>query len=95
MGWSCSAAADDVMNAWTRACAAQTGFANAFEIDGDRYYWEPSHKEHDDGAITGSIVKVLSTSPDGSSRCRAIAPFRIDGDGTVVRAPTFLRAVAA
>lgn len=31
MGWSCSAAADDVERAWTKACRESTGLANVYQ----------------------------------------------------------------
>ena len=60
-----------------------------------------SHKEHDDGAITGSILKFLPNLPDGGtdpskdgSAVKA-GSFKIAGDGTVARGPGFLKKLAA
>ena len=90
MGWSCRAEASKVMHKWTHACVEQTNSQNVFRVGADEYFWEISRTEHDDGAITGTIVRVVEKRPDGSSTCRKVGTFRIDGDGTVKRAPKFL-----
>jgi hypothetical protein len=92
MGWSCSAAANEVLKRWVEACRAQTGSQNEFVVDGRKYFWDITRTEWEDGAITGSICRTLNdTSPDGRFLCRKVGTFRINGDGTVARAPTFLR----
>jgi hypothetical protein len=83
------------MRAWVNACVAQTGMANVFRAGGRRYFWEESRTEHADGAITGQILVVTEERPDGSASARRVATFRIDPDGTVARAPRFLRDAAA
>lgn len=81
------------MDSWTRACFAQTGVQNVFEVrGGQRYMWEVSRTEHHDGAITGTVWKMFEDEL-GASRCRQSGSFRIEGDGTVKRAPAFLKAV--
>jgi len=92
MGWSCRADAAVTMESWTAACVAQTGSPNVFRVNGREYFWEVSSVEHDDGAITGTIVRVEGpgSTPD-STACRSAGSFRINGDGTVARAPRFLK----
>jgi hypothetical protein len=90
MGWSCRADAARTMAKWTAACEAQTGSQNVFEVDGASYFWELSRTEHHDGAITGSIQKTVRREGD-RMWCRKVGTFRIEGDGTVTRAPKFLK----
>jgi hypothetical protein len=90
MGWSCRKEAGDVVQAWTEACVAQTDSQNTFVPNGDvKYFWETSHREYGDGAITGTIWKFL---PNGF--CRRSGTFRIEGDGTITRAPKWLKDAA-
>jgi len=91
MGWSCSAAASDVMRAWTELCVAQTGSQNVYKTASGEYFWEVSRKEWDDGAITGSIVELgpPTGSPDGARSGRKVGSFKINGDGTIARAPAY------
>jgi len=102
MGWSCRSEAAEVMRKWTDACLAQTNMQNEFFVQRgksasgapgpvDRYFWELSRKEHNDGAITGTIMKVLSTTPEGVSMAKRCGAFRIEGDGTITCAPKFLK----
>jgi hypothetical protein len=61
-----------------------------FETKRGRYFYEVSNKEHYDGAITGTLMKFLP----GSTMCKSAGSFRIEGDGTVARAPKFLKDAA-
>lgn len=89
MGWSFAAAAGKVTDAWEKACIASTDSQNTWKDSrGVQYFWEASRVEHSDGAITGQIFKIL---PNGL--CRTSGTFRIDGNGTIVRAPQFLKDV--
>jgi len=98
MGWSCRAEAGNTLNAWQDACFAQTGMANVFLskggsernqfAGGSKYMFEVSNKEHHDGAITGSIQRFV----DDTHVVKA-GSFRIEPDGTVSRAPAFLKAI--
>ncbi len=90
MGWSCRADAAETMHKWTAACVAQTGSQNVYRVGGREYFWDVSRTEHDDGAITGTIIVITEKRPDGSSLGRRVGSFRINGDGTVRRAPRFL-----
>lgn len=77
MGYSCSAAASKVMEAWSRECELSTDSQNCYvDSDGIVRFWERSDVEHPDGAVTGTIWKQAS---DG--RCYRAGTFKINGDG--------------
>jgi hypothetical protein len=97
MGWSCRKEASDTMRAWSDACHASSGSSNVWKsADGSEFFFEVSRKEHDDGAITGSIIALGAPSgPDGARYGRKAGSFRIDPDGRVARAPAFLKAASA
>lgn len=88
-GWSCSRAAGEVMDRWTRLCREQTGSQNTYEAStGATLFFEVSRTEHADGSITGTVYDM-----DGSRK----GSFRIDGDGTVAKYPSgwpFLKTTA-
>jgi len=86
MGWSCSVKASNVERAWSRACTAQTGDSNTFQSGGQTYFYEVSRTEHPDGAITGTVFRMVS-----KTHARPSGTFRISGDGEVERAPAYLR----
>lgn len=90
MGWSCNASAGFVLDAFGAACVESTGSSNTYETKGKRYFFEVSSTEHDDGAITGSIFKFIGSG----GFCVKSGSFRIEGDGTVTRAPAFLKKAA-
>lgn len=90
MGWSCRAEASRVERAWEEGCRAQTGSSNVFVVNNVRHFYERSNKEHRDGAITGTIWRYL---PDGE-HVRKAGSFRIEGDGTITRAPAVLKGFA-
>lgn len=83
MGWSCRKDAGDTMDRWTEFCVKQTGSQNTYESRGSKYFWEASRTEHADGAITGTVFKMVD-----ENRCKRAGSFRINGDGTVARYPT-------
>lgn len=98
MGWSCSTAASEAMGAWTDACWESTRTQNTWKAaDGSEFFWELSRKEWDDGAITGSIIALgpPTGSPDGARSGRKVGSFKINGDGSIARAPAFLKAASA
>lgn len=76
------------MDAWTDACIEQTGSQNVYEANGNRYFWETS-REQPDGAITGKIMRFV-----GVDSCRPSGTFRIEPDGSIARAPKFLKDAA-
>ena len=103
MGWSCSRDAGRVTDRWTAACRESTGAQNTYTVDGETYFWELSNREHNDGSITGTIHRNLKVGEPlhggklvepGTTFCRKVASFKIAGDGTVVRAPKFLKGAA-
>ena len=93
MGWSCRLEAGRVMDAWRDACVASTGMSNVWEEKGARRMFEPSRREHRDGAITGEIRSLVQTGPD-SFRSSYLGSFRINPDGTIARGPAILKQAA-
>ena len=94
MGWSCRADAGRTMDALVKACREQTKMSSNYIEDGREYFWEPSNREHANGAITGSILLMLEKRPDGSGTCRKVGSFRIEPDGSVKRGPAILKLAA-
>lgn len=91
MGYSCGAGASKVEQAWWDGCRAETGSQNTFIGCGNvRYFFERSNIEHSDGAITGTIWRYL---PCGEM-VRKAGGFRIEGNGTITRAPAKLKKFA-
>lgn len=95
MGWSCRKSAGDVDALFTEACVAMSGMSNVFQDPVSRiwYMLETSRKEHDDGAITGTTLKFVDGDPRGKSSNRAVksGSWRINGNGTIARAPKVLK----
>ena len=89
MGWSCSKRASDVVECWTRACLDNSDTQNTFTTKGSTYFWDIARTEHGDGAITGTIWRNIS-----DTHCIRSGSFRIEGDGTITRAPKFLKDAA-
>jgi hypothetical protein len=88
MGWSCRADAAKVMDKMTQYCIEQTDSQNRYkDAKGNEYFWELSRTEHDDGAITGTIWKLIN----GGTHCKRSGSFRIEGDGSVTRMPKVLK----
>ena len=79
------------MDRWTDACLAQTGSQNTYEVGGRKYFWELSNVEHDDGAITGTIAVIDKVLTEDTFYAHTVGSFRIEPDGTVSRAPAFLK----
>ncbi len=88
MGWSCSALADETLKLWTQHCVKTTGSSNTFRVGADEYFFDVSRREYDDGRICGNVFRML-----GDGMCRHARTFRINGDGTVERAPAVLKAL--
>lgn len=91
MGWSCSEAASERLDALTRFCVSQTGSQNVYLDRGVRHFFEPSRREHSDGAVTGSFYLL---APPGE-HCVKKGTFRIEGNGRFSRGPKVLKAVPA
>lgn len=86
MGWSCSREASLTLEAIQQFCLSQTGQQNVFRTDKCEYFFETSKREHSDGAITGSIWKVVGM---GTHRTGS---FKIEGNGIISNGPwTFKR----
>jgi hypothetical protein len=85
MGWSHSAKAGKVLEAWENACVNSTGKTNTWKEDNIEFFFETSRTEHASGAITGSIQKIEN------NLAYLHGSFRIEGDGTITRAPAFLK----
>jgi hypothetical protein len=82
MGWSCSSLAHKTIEKIQAACLKQSDSQNVWTDKGNKFFFELSRKEHNDGAITGSIFKFVSTNhvlPAGS--------FRINADGSIKNFP--------
>jgi hypothetical protein len=102
MGWSCSKAASDTLKALDAVCVASTNTSNTWKApDGREYFYEMSRREHDDGAITGEVVELGAPTHCADPHCREcfgarsgrkVGTFRVDGDGTLSRAPAVMRA---
>jgi hypothetical protein len=88
MGWSCSAKGSDVLQAWSDKCFANSGLTNVWNDGQDSYMYEISNREHDDGSITGKIIKRVGES---GWQGKVVGSLKIDGDGNIVRAPKFLK----
>ena len=99
MGWSCAAAAGDTLNILDAVCLKMTGTQNTYVgTDGNEYFYELSHREYKDGAITGSVWRLVGEPchntipgdtlmlPAGREAMRA-GNFRIAGDGKITRWP--------
>lgn len=92
MGWSCRADAAETMERWSEKCRASSGSSNVWGESRGWYMFDASRVEHDDGAITGTILR-FDGDPCGRESCPAsvVGSFRINPDGSVARAPSFLR----
>lgn len=89
MGWSCAAAAGDTLRALDRVCLEQTGMQNCYlGTDGSEFMYEVSRTEHADGAITGSVWRLVVMDESDSKGAVAAGNFRIAGDGKITRWPT-------
>jgi hypothetical protein len=87
VSYSCTARASDTEQAWAQACYKQTGQSNAYEVAGQRYFYDTG-REQRDGAITGTVYRVFV-----NGTCAKSGSFRIESDGTVSRYPTGLRKI--
>jgi hypothetical protein len=74
------------MDAWTKACVEFGGeqSQNVFRTAGKRYMWETDGKEHDDGAITGEILRFID-----DTRAVITTRFRILPNGRVTYSVPF------
>lgn len=86
MGWSCSMEAGNALDRVIEQCRRSTGCSNVWEERGQRFFFETSRTEHNDGAITGSVWRSVS-----ETTCRRAGAFRVEPDGTISRGPAFMR----
>lgn len=99
MGWGCNKDAGDTLDKISRWIVENFDNQNRWITKKGTYFFEISRTEHADGAITGSIRKILpagtlyrgKTYPD--DRCTRSGTFRIEGDGTITRFPNLPKEV--
>ncbi len=87
MGWSCSTAASATLKVIEDACRKQPQQSSNSWTDPNTnksYFFEVSRKEHADGAITGTVMKMLE---DGTARKAGY--FKIAGEGHLVDGPAW------
>ena len=77
MGWGCTQEAGRTMDAFKRVVCVE--MQNVWANNGDYFFWD-SGREQTDGAITGTVYKMLS-----DNRCRRLGGVRIEPDGTITR----------
>lgn len=78
MGWSCTAAASNVLDAITKEFQVLNGPSNGLPDGG---FWEIG-RENPDGSITGTVWK-----PYGDSHVVRRGSFKIDPYGKIIRFP--------
>lgn len=96
MGYSYTAAAGKTYDLWEDACRLNGGHnsSNTWSDLGRTYFYERG-RENDDGAITGTVFKFTGSSNSiVTGTARRIGSFRINADGTVERAPRFLKSAS-
>jgi hypothetical protein len=92
MGWSCGAGAAETMRRLQEAHTKE----GCFSYLGKRYFFEPSRREHTDGAITGQVLRhePKPGATDGTGFGYPVGSFRIEPTGQLSRAPRPLRDLA-
>ncbi len=79
MGYSCTSAANEVLEKISDVCYKQTKSANSYIKGKNTYMWEIG-RENADGAITGTVSKFL---PNGY--VIKSGTFRIEPNGKITR----------
>lgn len=91
MSYSCADLAYRRINAITDICVKETGSQNTFSYKQNKYMFETG-REQEDGAIVGSITKIIENGIDTQGYTKYIGykagTFRIEANGTITR---FLR----
>jgi hypothetical protein len=88
MGWSCSAVAGNAERRFWAQCKNK----GTWLFNGNRYFYEGSRREYDDGSITGSVMRFTLERLDGSGQAVKVGSFKFDGHtGRLVRAPAAMR----
>lgn len=87
MGWSCRREAMNTLQKIGQTlCIGRS--QNVYKVNGTEYMIETSNKEHDDGAITGSIFNLTKWSG------KSCGNFRISPEGAVERGPKVFKLAA-
>lgn len=96
MGYCYSQAAGRVMDKWTEFCVKSTGSSNTWiDEKGNKYFFEITRKDQPDYGICGTIHKMIPGTEKGDSyMAKPCGSFRINGDGTIARAPKILKQFA-
>lgn len=104
MGYSCTVAADDSLDAIEQYLRQFFPFLTAkgdisgwaWKFGEDEYFFERG-RENVDGAITGSVYRMFKWCNPATGiieeRCRKVGSVRIEPDGTVTRYATLNRAI--
>ena len=88
MGWSCSAKAYQELERIQDYCRRDSGgSSNTFSENGQTYFFEVDGKEHEGGAITGTVYEIQTAKPVGD--------FRIEPDGKISAFPKLLNGAFA
>lgn len=91
MGWSCRADAGATLDKWITKCLDETQVQNVFFNLGHYYMLDVSNVEHEDGAITGSILRFedgYRPESCGSFKATRVSSFRIEPCGCVPKIPS-------
>lgn len=88
MGWSCSKAVSDLMKRWEVACLSSTDSQNSWRENGRMFFWEADPREYADGGVSGKVFE------DKGHTAMRVGSVKVEGSGTVTRAPAFLKGVA-
>lgn len=81
MGYSCTAIASFVLEALQERFR-HNGSGNCYSVDDKTVFFHERGREHYDGAITGTIFKML-----GDSNARRVGSYRIESEGVITRFP--------
>ena len=89
MGWSCNKDASETFAAITQAIIERFNSQNTFSVKGRTFFLEVSRREHNDGAITGTVQEIYPLGHQWAGCCHNVGSFRIEGDGRIARLPHF------
>jgi hypothetical protein len=81
MGYSCTASAGNALDFIMDMVTDPNGSSNSWTHEGTGYFFEMG-REHEDGAVTGTVMRMV-----GENACRPAGSVRIAPDGKVVRFP--------
>lgn len=80
MGYSCTQAADNMLGVICHTFNKEK-CSNMLTLGGKRYFFERGKEQHD-GAITGTLFRMLP-----NDMAQRSGSFRINADGTIARFP--------